>query len=365
MTQQDIQVFLAVARAGSISAAAQALYITQPAVSRHLRGLEEELGCPLLRRGRGQRRTELTDQGRDFIRVAEKWQLLWQEAREVAGRDRDQILHVASVGSVCSYLLPPVLRAFLEGDRGRGLTFHNYHSREAYEYVAQGLADIALISDHMYHPQVETLPALRSEMVLLTRPGCPLPGTVHPAMLDPARELRLPWNPEYDLWHAFWFSAAAAPRAVLDQMSLLEELFGWQEGWADSWAIAPAMVAVPMAQKHRLSIRRLEKGPPEAIIYCLLGPRRKSGLIQAFLSCLTQEVNRRPELRSLLPLARKGARGSDAPPGPPVWSMLTGISCSPPGGRRTAPPARAGGTGTPRGQSTWPRWDTFSRRRST
>ena len=47
--------------------------------------------------------------------------------------------------------------------------------------------------------------------------------TVHPSALDPSRELRLPWNPEYDLWHSFWFSSAAAPRVVLDQMSLLED----------------------------------------------------------------------------------------------------------------------------------------------
>ena len=48
MTQQGIEVFLAVARLGSVSAAAQALYITQPAVSRHLRALEETLGCALV-----------------------------------------------------------------------------------------------------------------------------------------------------------------------------------------------------------------------------------------------------------------------------------------------------------------------------
>ena len=157
MTQQGIEVFLAVARLGSISAAAQALYITQPAVSRHLRTLEETLGCVLVHRGPGQRRAELTEQGRDFVRVAEKWRLLWQEAREVAGQDRTQVLRAASVGSLVSDLLPPVFRDFLAP--GRALTFHSYHSREAYDYVAQGLTDIALISDHMYHPQVETVPA--------------------------------------------------------------------------------------------------------------------------------------------------------------------------------------------------------------
>lgn len=299
MTQQEIEVFLTVARLGSVSAAAQALYITQPAVSRHLRALEETLGCTLVSRGRGKRQTELTDRGRDFVQVAEKWRLVWQEAREVAGQDRTQTLRVASVGSLSTYLLPPVFREFLAVP-GRTLAFHHYHSREAYDYIAQGLADIALISDHMYHPQVETVPAFRSAMVLLTGPGLPWPETIHPSQLDPAKELRLPWNPEYDLWHSFWFSAAAVPRAVLDQMSLLEEFFSWQGSWGDSWAIAPSIVAVPLSRKLGLTLRQLEEGPADEIIYYLLGPRRKEGLARDFLDCLDRELGRRAEARSLL-----------------------------------------------------------------
>lgn len=302
MTHQGIEVFLAVARLGSISAAAQALYITQPAVSRHLRALEETLGCALVRRGRGQRRIELTDRGKDFVHVAEKWLLLWQEAREVADKDRTQTLRIASIGSLASYLLAPVFRSFLSEFPSRALTFHNHHSREAYDYIAQGLTDIALISDHMYHPQVETIPAFRSAMVLLTRPELSWPETVHPSRLDPSKELRLPWNPEYDLWHSFWFSAASTPRAVLDQMSLLEEFFRWQENWWDSWAIAPAIVALPLSRKLGLTVRQLEHGPADEIIYYLLGPRRKEELTQSFLSCLEQELDRRPEIQSLLTL---------------------------------------------------------------
>ena len=59
MTQQEIEVFLAVEKLGSVSAAAQALYITQPAVSRHIRALEESLGCPLFIRGRDRKSTRL------------------------------------------------------------------------------------------------------------------------------------------------------------------------------------------------------------------------------------------------------------------------------------------------------------------
>ncbi len=299
MNQQGIEVFLAVARLGSVSAAAQALYITQPAVSRHLRTLEDGMGCSLVIRGRGKRNIELTDQGRDFVQVAEKWRLLWQETQEVASQDRTQTLRVASVGSLSTYLLPQVFREFLLTP-GRALTFHHYHSREAYEYVAQGLTDIALISDHMYHTQVETVPAFRSPMVLLTGPGLDWPETVRPSQLDPARELRLPWNPEYDLWHTFWFSAAVSPRAVLDQMSLLEEFFSWQDSWWDSWAVAPVVVAAPLSKKLGLTLRQLEGGPPDEIIYYLLGPRRKDELTRSFLTCLHRELRQRPGVESLL-----------------------------------------------------------------
>ena len=293
MTEQEIEVFLMVARTGSLSGAAQALYITQPAVSRHISTLERELGCPLLVRGKGIRKIELTDHGRDFIDVAEKWRQVWQEARELASQDRNRRLNVASVGSISSYLLPPVFRTFWEESPGRSLTFHNYHSQEAYDYVAQGLVDVALISNDMYHPQVETIPAFQTPMVLIAGMDSGLPEEVHPSQLNPAKELRLPWNPEYDLWHSFWFSAAASPRAELDQTSLLEEFLGWQGEWSDSWVIAPVLVADALQQRCKVQSHHLKEGPPDEIIYYLLGRRRKPKLTAAFLDCLDRELRRR------------------------------------------------------------------------
>lgn len=296
MTQQEIEVFLAVVKMGSVSAAAQALYITQPAVSRHIRALEQELGCSLLERGRGRRQVELTPQGRDFIEVAKKWTLLWQETQEITRRDRQHLLNVSSVGSVSSYLLPEVLHRFLDQEPNRALAFHNYHSQESYTYVDEGLVDLAIISDDMYHPHVETIPAFREPMVLLTRSGSTLPDRVHPSQLDPARELRCPWNPEYDLWHTFWFSSSVSAQAQLDQMSMLESFFRW----TDSWAITPLSVASAIQDRCAVSIHRMEDGPPDRIIYYLLGQRRKPELTAAFLKCMDEELRQYPEIESFL-----------------------------------------------------------------
>ena len=297
MTEQEIEVFLAVVKMGSVSAAAQSLYITQPAVSRHIRALEQELGCSLLERGRGRRQVTLTEQGRDFVEVARKWSLLWQESRQVTRKDRDLVLNISSVGSVSSYLLPNVLRRFLqEGSSKRALTFHNYHSSESYDYVDKGLVDLALISDDIYHPQVETIPAFREPMVLLSVRGSGLPTRVHPSQLDPAQELRSPWNPEYDLWHAFWFPSSAQPLAALDQTSLLENFFQW----TDSWAITPFSVAQTIRSRCDVQLHWMEDGPPDRIIYYLLGRRRKPELIADFLQCMNKELSQYPEIESFL-----------------------------------------------------------------
>ena len=296
MTQQEIEVFLAVVKMGSVSGAAQSLYITQPAVSRHIRALEQELGCSLLERGRGRRQVELTEQGRDFVEVAQKWNLLWQEAREITRKDRNRVLNIASVGSVSSYLLPNALRRFLSESPNRALTFHNYHSSESYDYVAEGLVDLALISDDMYHAQVETIPAFREPMVLLSVRGSGLPERVHPSLLDPAKELRSPWNPEYDLWHAFWFPSSVQPLAALDQTVLLESFFQW----TNSWAITPFSVAQAIQGRCDVTLHWLEEGPPDRIIYYLLGRRRKPELTAAFLQCMDEELKQYPEIESFL-----------------------------------------------------------------
>lgn len=300
MTLQEIEVFLAVVRTGNVSAAAQALYITQPAVSRHLNALERELDCVLLERGRGQRQVELTEQGRAFIPAAEKVRHAWLEALEVPRGGGGQTLRVSSINSLTAYLMPGVLRAFAKERPGSSVEFLQMSSQEAYAAVARGEIDLAFISDDMYHSQVETTPLFREPMVLLAGVGSRLEGTLHPAGLDPAKQVREPWNPEYDLWHSFWFRSGARPRLVLNHMTMLEEVFFWRGDWADIWAVTPVMVARAVAEKTGARICALEEGPPDEIVYTLQGRRRKPELTQAFLECVRRELKKHPDVEVYL-----------------------------------------------------------------
>ena len=69
MDVDEIRTFLAIAETGGFSRAAQRLHRSQPAISRRIGLLEQELGAPLFERIRG--RVRLTDAGHAFLPHAE------------------------------------------------------------------------------------------------------------------------------------------------------------------------------------------------------------------------------------------------------------------------------------------------------
>ena len=297
MTHLEIEAFFEVIKAGSISSAAQNLYVTQPALSRRIKTLEDELGYSLFSRKKGQRNIELTGKGEAFVSIAQKWLSIWQEARELNSLDNANILNIASVGSVSSYILPHVLEKIAKtaGDTIR-ICFHNYHSFEAYQYVANGLIDIALISDDIYYKGVETIPVFQERMVLVSNNSKSYPETIYPQILEPNQEIRLPWNPEYDVWHDFWFRSTPEYRVSLDQMNLLEHVLSWE----NAWAIVPSSVAYKLSSLTYVSIYQIASPPPDRIIYYLKSGNRKIKLISHFLDVLNNELKTIPGLTSYL-----------------------------------------------------------------
>src|SRR3712207_6199263 len=115
MQLPQIEGFVEVSRRGSVSRAADALAITQPALTVRLRGLEEELGQPLfVRAARGVR---LTDAGRAFLPYAEQALAALSSGRSAVGElgagDAGELV-IGAAPAVSTYVLPSVLVRFAE-----------------------------------------------------------------------------------------------------------------------------------------------------------------------------------------------------------------------------------------------------------
>src|SRR5438105_3166500 len=108
-----LRLFAAVAQRRSFTAAAAALNISQPAISKALAELERSTGLPLVdRSGKAVRLTDagvaLYDRARELFGIE---QAAEQELREIRGLEHG-VLRVGASTTIATYLLPPILSAF-------------------------------------------------------------------------------------------------------------------------------------------------------------------------------------------------------------------------------------------------------------
>src|SRR5512139_2144332 len=109
-----LRIFTVVAECMSFSRAAEALFISQPAVSKAVRELENQLGVPLFERGAGklsltEAGTLLAERGRVILAIEQSAEEDLQGLRGL----HHGILRIGSSTTIATYLLPPVIAAFL------------------------------------------------------------------------------------------------------------------------------------------------------------------------------------------------------------------------------------------------------------
>ena len=162
-----LESFVEVARRGNVSRAAEALYLTQPAITARLKSLEGGLGVELfVRTGRGMK---LSDAGRAFLPYAERTLATVDEGRQLVANLRQGnvgALVIAAAPAVSTYVLPGILRAFRSTYPNVRLGVRTGHTEEVLEMVLRAEAHIG-IGRPIRHPDIELIPLFEDEMLLV------------------------------------------------------------------------------------------------------------------------------------------------------------------------------------------------------
>jgi DNA-binding transcriptional LysR family regulator len=144
-----LETLLAVARTGSVGAAARQRHITSSAVSQQIRRLESHFGMKLLERaGRGVRLTATGEAALPVVR--ELWsgaESAFGQLAELGGRPATT-LRVAASDYLGKGLLAPVLRDLLDEEAPVRFEIFTTHSRAGVRLVAAGDVDLAVVSGH-------------------------------------------------------------------------------------------------------------------------------------------------------------------------------------------------------------------------
>lgn len=171
MLYGQIESFLAVARLGNVSRAAEEMFLTQPTLTARLKALEVEVGDPLfVRTSRGMR---LTDAGREFLPHAERVVGGLAEGKravaELRAASGGRLILGASPG-VGTYALPGLLERFVGAYPKVAVSVRTGHSEEILEMVLREEVQLGLTRE-MRHPEVESLNLYEDELVLVVDPG--------------------------------------------------------------------------------------------------------------------------------------------------------------------------------------------------
>ncbi len=176
MEMGQLEAFLAVGTYGGFRRAAAALNLTQPAVSARIKALEGSLAVLLFDRGRGA--LTLSPAGRAFRSHAEQVLRAAALARQAVHDLRPAsagALQIAAALSICTYLLPDVLKRFQAAHPKVMITVRSGHSKEVLDMVLRGEAEIGLARS-LHHPAVETLSLREDPLVLVGRAAGTPPG---------------------------------------------------------------------------------------------------------------------------------------------------------------------------------------------
>jgi DNA-binding transcriptional LysR family regulator len=139
--------FLRIVETGSMNAAARAVHLTQPALSRSLRLLEEELGVALFhRRGRG---LVLTPAGRALVPRAQALIDASGELAKEVGRSAERgyyDLRLGAVDSVAAYLLPGLIAPLRRAFPTLALKVSTARTRPLLDGAGRGQLDLAIVA---------------------------------------------------------------------------------------------------------------------------------------------------------------------------------------------------------------------------
>ena len=170
MTLQQLEYFLAAARHGSFSAAAEELLLAQPSLSEQIRKLEAELGTPLFTRaGRG---VKLTEAGRRLQPEAER---VLGAAAEAAGAVREiaqlrgGTASFGTFGNAPYHLLSDLVQDFRTRHPDVRVRLIGLNSSDVAEAVRDGRLEAGLIALPVDDAGLDVRAALTDELFLISR----------------------------------------------------------------------------------------------------------------------------------------------------------------------------------------------------
>ena len=242
-----VQAFVAIADLGGFQKAADALHLTQTALTRRLQNLEAFLGQKLIERTT--RSIALTWTGRAFLpqarRLLADLSAALTEIRET-GKARRGDITIACVPTVGVQYLPRIIQEYATRHPDNRIRILDHASSRVADAVLQREAEFGIHISGTHHPELHSVPLLTDRYVVICRDDHPL-----------ANRKRLTWK-QLQAHPLIFTGEGSSNRPVLDQAlsHAALELRAYYEVQRSSTAVGLVAAGVGIAVVPRLALQR-------------------------------------------------------------------------------------------------------------
>lgn len=288
MTYQEIEAFLKIVEYASLTKAADNLHITQPALSKRLQLLEEELGYRLITRHRGIKSITLTDRGIAFVPLANLWISAWNDARALIHYEKNELFCVSASDGPHLYILSDIYKQFIADHPDVHLRINTTSFPEMARGVEKGTTHLAFTGANYYAQNTLTHPAYSEKMYFVCRAGASYPELVHPTNILCRNFILSRYSRDYYNWFKYWFGTQGQAFVEVDLIEQVRDLL--LSLHKEICTIVPVSIAAELKKDPRLSVRSLSAPPPDRIIYYIHNVNTSSPYTDVFLDLLRQKL---------------------------------------------------------------------------
>ncbi|PZE22536.1 selenium metabolism-associated LysR family transcriptional regulator [Paenibacillus xerothermodurans] len=171
----QLHIFYTVAEKGSFSHAAQALHMTQPAVTMQVQSLEDYFGTKLFHRST--KKIELSEAGRTLLPYAKRSIDLMKETDVSMSKFTHMLegrLHLGASMTVGEYILPRLLGPFGKEYPNISVSMKVINTKQLLDEVLNHQLNFGLVEAEVHHPDVHTEAVMNDELMLIVPRDHPL-----------------------------------------------------------------------------------------------------------------------------------------------------------------------------------------------
>lgn len=187
MTVRNLQIFLEVAKTGSMSRAAESLYVSQPTISHAIACLEKEYNTQLF--DRFPSRLQLTQTGRLLVQEAQSvMQALLHLQESMTSLDESAFLTLGVSVTVAESILDPLTKSFHRLYPKMQVKVRISNTSDIAEALENNEVDLAIVSGEIHNPLIETRDIIEDCQVCVCRSDHPLAGKGWISLAELSRE---------------------------------------------------------------------------------------------------------------------------------------------------------------------------------